>query len=166
MLDRHCTHCWLLVLQRGVAPPHCALLVQPAVHSCVCELHVWLFGQLVFERHCTHVHVDVSHSGARCGQFASPRHCTQPPNDALQWGAPGGHWESLVHAVVHWPEPGLQVGAAAGHCVLDVQPPPFVPEPSAPASVDVVMDELLPPHPTMMTTPAATVAKKGLMKAR
>jgi hypothetical protein len=55
---RHCTHFIVVVSQTGVAPPQFASVVQPAMHSCVCESQTDMpVGQLLFVRHCTHVSV-------------------------------------------------------------------------------------------------------------
>ena len=97
---RHATHALVVVLHRGVAPPHCASL-----RHCTQR---WLLqtplGQSVFERQPTQVLLAGSHTG-REGSWQSTfeAHCTHVPVAGLHTVSGAfGHCVPLTHST-HWP---------------------------------------------------------------
>jgi hypothetical protein len=74
---KHATQVLIIVLQSGVAPLHCELLVQPCLHVKPCGLQMGCaVPQSEFARHCTHVWSPRKHRGAEAPQSPFERQST------------------------------------------------------------------------------------------
>jgi hypothetical protein len=142
---KHCTHCDLDVLHRGLSPLQLASEVHPAMHTRVRDEHTgrepvqselfrhWRHrpatqrgaeaAQSVLEAHCTQTCESVLHAGNAWLQSELLRHDSHAPVVVSQYCATNGHPEApaALHEAWHWWSPGQHAGALAPQSALERQ---------------------------------------------